>query len=359
MAFLAFLWGLRFAITSSALLKHPKHPKKRRLFLSWEDRMAAEQPRATEQNEAVIAPNCQHPRFFLKTKGVCTQAADGSVCFQSVKDRHALIKGFQPRLLVGDKVGVAPDGIYCWILRGKWDNPTVYAMKVICKQEIGSLHNFIFLLSSGPGHLLTEGDKFKDAHEVIAAGELLVNGGERLFNLQSGSFMEPILGIKPCLPIVGKRIYKTRDVVVKERGDNITERNKLVDKAAPYLSATFASVPIPDVPASIEGTAVTQYVKSLSEALGGRPFLPDAEIITSENNMGFLRSFMSTDPPVCQRPLHVSMSNNAKQSYAKQAKQSKQANKPYAKKGGTRRTRRTRKGRKTRKSHKSRRACRV
>jgi hypothetical protein len=327
--------------------------------------MAAEQPRAEEQNEAVIAPNCQHPRFFLKTKGVCTQTADGSVCFQSVKDRKALIKGFQPRLLVDENVRDAPDGIYCWILREKEKVRRVYAMKVICKQEIGSLHNFIFLLSSGPGNLLTEGDRFKDAHEVIAAGELLVNGGERLFNLQSGSFMEPILGIKPCLPIVGKRIYKTRDAVMKERGDNITERNKLVGKAATYLSATFASVPIPDVPASIEGTAVTQYVKSLSEALGGTPFLPDAEIITSENNMGFLRSFMSTDPPVCQRPLHVSMSKNATHSYAKQAKQTKQANKPYAKTGGTRRarkTRRTLKGRKTRKarrSHTSRRACRV
>jgi hypothetical protein len=321
--------------------------------------MAAEQPRAEEQNEAVIAPNCQHPRFFLKTKGVCTQAADGSVCFQSVKDRKALIKGFQPRLLMDNQVGKAPDGIYCWILREKEKVRRVYAMKVICKQEIGSLHNFIFLLSSGPGNLLTEGDRFKDAHEVIAAGELLVNGGERLFNLQSGSFMEPILGIKPCLPIVGRRIYKTRDTVVKEIPNKLKDRDDRVKNAATFLSATFASVPIPDVPASIEGTAVTQYVKSLSEALGGTPFLPNAEIITSENNMGFLRSFMSTDPPVCQRPLHVSMSKNATHSYAKQAKQSKQANKPYAKKGGARRTLKRRKTRKAHRSHTSRRACRV
>lgn len=308
---------------------------------------------AAERQREVIGPNCQHPRFFLKTKGVCTQTADGPVSFQYVKDRNALIEGFQPRLLVDDQVRSAPDGIYCWIIREKKRERHVYAMKVICKQEIGSLHNFIFLLSSDPGNLLTEGDRFKDAHEVIAAGELLVDGETRLFNLQSGSFMEPILGIKPCLPIVGRRIYKTHGAVMKERDDNITTRDKLVGEAAPYLSATFDSVPIPDVPASIEGTGVTEYVKRASHALGGRPFLQDTEIMTSENNLGFLHSFMSTDPPASEERSHARPNAKPHAGPTKKAKQT------HPKKGGTRKARKTHKTRKTRRRHKSHRARRV
>ena len=293
--------------------------------------MAAEGPKAAR------APNCNHPRFFLKTKDVCTRTAHGTVSFQSVKDRDALIAAFLPRLLVGDQIRDAPDGIYCWILRGKGKDLILYAMKVICQQEIGSLHNFIFLLSSGPGPLLEDGT-FKDAQEVISAGELLVNGEERVFNLQSGSFMEPILGIKSCYPVTESqpkhRLYKTRKTVVEELRDNITKRNERVTEAAPYLSATFDSVPIPDVPDPLEKTAVTEYVKRASHALGGRSFIQDAEIMTSENNIGFLHSLMSTDLPASEERSHARPTKKAKQTHPK--------------KGGARRTR------KARRSHKKR-----
>jgi hypothetical protein len=249
-----------------------------------------------------------------------------------VKDYDALIAAFLPRMLVDDQVRVAPDGKYCWILREKEGVRHVYAMKVICEQEIGSLHNFIFLLSSEDGPLLGEDEKFIDAKEVIAAGELEVTGAKREFNLQSGSFMEPIFRMTGWQPIPGRRIPKTHEMLVAEIKEKEKEVATLAAQVARFLSAdqlaTFAymSPPTPDRP--LNRTNIVEHVKSVSEALGGRPFIKGAEIMVSENNMGFLHSLMSTDPPVwkANRPPHEQQSKKAKTSH-------------LPKKGGTRRMR--------------------
>lgn len=359
MAFLASLWGLRFAITSSALLKHQKHPKKRLLFLSWEDRMAAEQPRAEEQNEATRGPNCHHPRFFLKTKGVCTHTEHGRVCFDSIPDYNALIRAFRPRLIVGDQIRHVPDGIYCWILREKEGEHRVYAMKVICEQEIGSLHNFIFLLSSNPGPLLTEKKVFRDANQVLAAGEFLMRGGEALWNLQSGSFMEPTFGIKVKSERSGKP--KKEDELMKEVGNKLDARKVLIETVSTYLPGHFVELD-PPKSALFKNSRASQYTNALSHSLGGRPFLyrvdPDYPhrweglphrdpIITTENNMGLLRSVLrEAEVPV--EDAVISVEFPAEPSAEESKKSAKRA-----KKGGARKTR------KARRSYKSRRACRV
>lgn len=325
---------------------------------------------AAERQNEEIAPNCRHPRFVLKTKDVCTRTPHGNICFHTVKNYDALFNAFQPRMRVDGQVRAAPDGIYCWILRKTEGVPHVYAMKVICEQEIGSLHNFIFLLSSKPGHpLLKEDEKFIDAHEVIAAGELKVEGAKRVFNLQSGSFMEPIFRMTGWQPIRGRRIPKTNEMLKEEIKDKGIERKILTDQVAHDLSADFASIKPPEPVGTLNRTTIVEHVKSISESLGGRPFIKGAKIMVSENNMGFLDSLLSTNLPEYKRPLHVSTFKNAKQSYAKHATQAKQsyvkhaknpyakhatqAKNPYAKKGGAHRTR------KARRSHKSRRARRV
>lgn len=283
-----------------------------------------------------IAPNCRHPRFVFKTKDVCTRTPHGNVCFQEVKDYDALIEAFQPRMLVDGQVRHAPDGKYCWILRETEEVSHVYAMKVICDQEIGSLHNFIFLLSSTPGRLLTEDEKFIDAHEVIAAGELEVSGEKREFNLQSGSFMEPIFRMTGWQPIIGRRIPKTKEMLAEEIKEKEKEVATLAAQVAPYLSATFAYMKPPAPAKSLNRTTIVEHVKSVSEALGGTPFIKGAKIIVSENNMGFLHSLLSTDPPVWKERSHA-------RPYAgptKKAKQSHQPNSPkQPKRGGTRKTR--------------------
>jgi len=290
--------------------------------------MAAERRNETHKR----APNCRHPRFVFKTKDVCTRTPHGIVCFHNVKDYDALIAAFLPRMLVDDQVRVAPDGKYCWILREKEGVRHVYAMKVICEQEIGSLHNFIFLLSSEDGPLLGEDEKFIDAKEVIAAGELEVTGAKREFNLQSGSFMEPIFRMTGWQPIPGRRIPKTYKMLEAEIKEKEKEVATLAAQVARFLSAdqlaTFAymSPPTPDRP--LNRTNIVEHVKSVSEALGGRPFIKGAEIMVSENNMGFLHSLMSTDPPVwkANQPPHEQQSKKAKTSHP-------------PKKGGTRRMR--------------------
>jgi len=323
---------------------------------------------AAERQNEEIAPNCRHTRFVFKTSGdVCTRTPHGNICYHTVKNYDALFKAFQPRMLVDAQVRAAPDGIYCWILRKTEGVPHVYAMKVICEQEIGSLHNFIFLLSSKPGRpLLTEDEKFIDAHEVIAAGELEVKRenvkGEnverviRVFNLQSGSFMEPIFRMTAWQPILGRRIPKTREMLEEEIAQKTIERKILTDQVGPFLFAEFDSMKPPTLVGPLTRTNIVEHVKSISESLGGRPFIKGAHIMVSENNMGLLDSLLSTDLPEWKRPLHVSTFKNAKtpyakhatqakQSYAKHATQAKHAKNPYAKKGGARRTRKARRAR--------------
>ena len=291
--------------------------------------MAAERQNETHKR----APNCRHIRFVCKTKGVCTRTPHGNICFHTVKNYDALFNAFQPRMLVDDQIHDAPDGIYCWIIRKRGRDYYRYAMKVICEQEIGSLHNFIFLLSSKSGPLLTEAERFIDAHEVIAAGELKVEGAKREFNLQSGSFMEPIFRMTGWQPINRRRIPKTREMLAEEIAQRETERKKLTDQVAPYLSAAFASMPSPELDGALNRTTIVEHVKSVSEALGGRPLIKGVEIMVSENNMGFLHSLMSTDPPASEEHSHARPNAGP----AKKAKASHPPKQP--KRGGTRRIR--------------------
>ena len=245
--------------------------------------------------------NWRKPRFVLKTKGVRTRALDEDVLFQDVRDYDALIEAFLPRLLVDDQVRDAPDGIYCWILRETEGELHVYAMKVISEQEIGSLHNFLFVLTSDRSLPLTVEEKFIDAAHVRAAGELRVRGEERLWNLQSGSFMEPIFGIK-SLAQIKPRTYKTAAQLVIEIADKRERRDALVQLVSGHLPGHFAERALPPMKASLQNKEVSAYVGEVSHALGGEPFLHGDSIITSANNMGMLRALLSTNTPKRKEP---------------------------------------------------------
>ena len=305
---------------------------------------------AAERRNEEIAPNCQHPRFFLKTKGVCTHTEHGMVCFDSIPDYNALIRAFRPRLIVGDHIHHVPDGIYCWILREKEGSHRVYAMKVICEQEIGSLHNFIFLLSSDPGPLLTEKKVFRDAAQVIAAGELLMRGGEALWNLQSGSFMEPTFGIKVKSELTRKP--KKENELMEEVRKKLDSRTLLIERVSHHLPGHFVELD-PPKSALFKNARASQYTNALSHSLGGMPFLyrvdpdyPDRwaglphrdPIITTENNMGLLRSVLrEAEVPV--EDLVVSVEFPAEKPAEPSTEEPKKSAK-RAKKGGARRTRR-------------------
>jgi len=243
--------------------------------------------------------NWRKPRFVLKTKDVRTRTAphEEGTHFQDVRDYHALIEAFLPRLLIDDQVRAAPDGIYCWLLREKEGERHVYAMKVISEQEIGSLHNFIFILTSDRSHPLTFEERFVDAAQVLAAGELRVREGEAMWNLQSGSFMEPIFGIK-SLALVKPRTYKTAAQLRDEVAAKRARRDALVQLVSDYVPGHFAEVALPAEISPFRNAGVSEYVGNVSAALGGESFLShDDPILTSENNMGMLRELLSTDGP--------------------------------------------------------------
>jgi len=240
--------------------------------------------------------NWRKPRFVLKTKGVLTRALDEDVLFQDVRNYDALIEAFLPRMLTDDQIRDAPDGIYCWILRETEGERHVYAMKVISEQEIGSLHNFLFVLTSDRSVPLTFEEKFINAAEVIAAGELRVRGEERSWNLQSGSFMEPIFGIK-SLAQIKPRTYKTATQLATEMADKLKRRDALVEIVSEHLPGHFAAVDLPAKREFLQNKDVSTYVGAISHALGGEPFLHEDPIITSANNMGMLRALLSSDTP--------------------------------------------------------------
>jgi len=241
--------------------------------------------------------NWRKPRFVLKTKGVLTRVqGEEGVLFQDVRDYDALVQAFLPRMLTDNQIPDAPEGVYCWILRETEGERHVYAMKVISEQEIGSLHNFLFVLTSDRSLPLTFEERFIDAAQVIAAGELRVRGEERSWNLQSGSFMEPIFGIK-SLAQIKPRTYKTAAQLATEIADKLERRAALVEIVSEHLPGHFAEVDLPPVMAPFRNAGVSAYVGAVSQALGGEHLLQGESIITSANNMGMLRGLLSSDTP--------------------------------------------------------------
>ena len=244
--------------------------------------------------------NWRKPRFVLKTKGVLTRALDEGVLFQDVRDYDALVQAFLPRMLTDDQIRDASEGVYCWILRETEGERHVYAMKVISQQEIGSLHNFLFVLTSDRSVPLTFEERFINAAEVIAAGELRIrNQNEERdisWNLQSGSFMEPIFGIK-SLAQIKPRTYKTAAQLATEIADKLERREALVEIVSEHLPGHFAAVELPPVMAPFRNAGVSAYVGAVSQALGGEHLLQGEPIITSANNMGMLRALLSSDTP--------------------------------------------------------------
>jgi hypothetical protein len=79
------------------------------------------------------------------------------------------------RILVGNQLHLAKDGVYTWIIKTIRGHQTFITAPVKTKQELGTLHVNLDDLT-GPG-------------EVVAAGELLKLGDEVFYNLQSGTYM--------------------------------------------------------------------------------------------------------------------------------------------------------------------------
>ncbi len=94
---------------------------------------------------------------------------------------HNISKYFSNRLVTNEQLLEAKSGIYTWILRSSGN---FYAIKIITKQEVGTLHANLKLLT----------DPY-DSSNIEAAGELEIIKEENyvpptiIFNLLSGTYM--------------------------------------------------------------------------------------------------------------------------------------------------------------------------
>jgi hypothetical protein len=79
------------------------------------------------------------------------------------------------RVLVGNQLSLAKDGVYTWIIKSIRGHPSFITAPVKTKQELGTLHVNLDDLT-GPG-------------EILAAGELLKLHDDVFYNLQSGTYM--------------------------------------------------------------------------------------------------------------------------------------------------------------------------
>ena len=109
--------------------------------------------------------------------------------------------------------------------------------------------------------------------------------------------MEPIFRMTAWQPIPRRRIPKTHEMLEEEIAQKTTERKILTDKVGPFLFAEFDSMKPPKLVGPLTRTNIVEHVKSISESLGGRPFIKGVEIMVSENNMGLLDSLLSTELP--------------------------------------------------------------
>lgn len=170
------------------------------------------------------------------------------------------IRFFSERIVTNGQLIDAYPGIYTWILRASGN---IYAAKIITKQEIGTLHANL--------DMLTIDD---DDSPIIAAGEFLKkDDGTFQFNLLSGSYMAKY---------TFKKVRGESDNTYLERVLPI--RNQLVGDIQAYLTPYGINFQF------LECSAIEC---SLEELIGGKNIIETANIRTSNNNLARLNSFLT------------------------------------------------------------------
>lgn len=196
--------------------------------------------------------------FPLKTREKTVTENKEEFLYKPKPERlNEIVKYFSSRLITNEQLLVANEGLYTWILR---DSGNFYAIKTITKQEVGTLHANIKLLT----------DPY-DASPIKAAGELEIIREEDfapptiIFNLLSGTYM-------------AKQFEKLSPMNI------LFLRNKLVRD----VEAKFMSLGIP-----------SQFLEcsvldcSDEEKIGGKKLIETANIRTSYKKLGKLNTMFN------------------------------------------------------------------
>jgi hypothetical protein len=166
---------------------------------------------------------------------------------------------FSERIITNRKLIDAYSGIYTWILRASGN---IYAAKIITKQEIGTLHANLDMLTTDI-----------DSSPIIAAGEFIkTDDGTFQFNLLSGSYM-------------------AKDKFKKVRGES---NSKYLERVLPTRNQLVTDVKAYLIPYGInfQFLECSAIECSLEELIGGKNIIETANIRTSNNNLARLNSFL-------------------------------------------------------------------
>jgi hypothetical protein len=173
---------------------------------------------------------------------------------------------FHKRILKDNQLKYAESGLYTWIIKyknGNNMNPyTFYAAKTFTKQEIGTLHVNLKMLTNhknGPS-------------DVYIAGELnLIQGSPPIaqFNLLSGTYME--------------KVFKRE----KTMTNKLALRDDLINKTILILS---------NIGIQGEFLSCTDLSEcSIEEQICGKKLIEHTNIRTSNENMALLTSLFNYD----------------------------------------------------------------
>ena len=172
-----------------------------------------------------------------------------------IKNLAALLEWSKEKLIINEAIRDASDGIYSWLLK----EGGFSMLPVESEQEIVSVHANLWSWTPTMGR-------------VVAAGELQKKGSSIFYNLQSGSFMQPVLHTR--------KIQRT-----------------LVN----YVSKKFREIGLTPkfLMCAPDGNVIC---KEEYEKLSGRSIVETTQIVTSHLNLFWYRQFFNEAPDNAPTP---------------------------------------------------------
>ena len=172
-----------------------------------------------------------------------------------IKNLPALLEWSKDKLIINEAIRDARDGIYSWLLK----EGGFSMLPVESEQEIVSVHANLWSWTPTMGR-------------VVAAGELQKRGDTIFYNLQSGSFMQPVL----------KTAKLQRQYIV-----HVGRKFREIGLRPKFLMCA------PD------GNVIC---KEVYEQLSGKSIVETAKIVTSQLNLFWYRQFFNEAPENVSSP---------------------------------------------------------
>lgn len=224
--------------------------------------------------------------YFLTKKRHKTITEKGDeILYNPKKKLSEIINYFSKQILINEQLQNATPGLYTWILR---ESGNIYASKTISKQEIGTLHVNLDMLTSA------------DTSNIYAAGELEIVKDDYntpvtiIFNLLSGSYM-----------------------VKKFKG--ISNINTLRNEIITNVQQVLINYGIASQFLECSGIHCTP-----EEEIGGMNLIETANIRTSNNNIAILNTMFNRDIGGAKISKRRRMTQKKQRKQKKQKKQRKQ-----------------------------------